>query len=153
MKSTFFTAALVLALAIFQTTTAATFADNVAVKVDRDAHGVAYNPILCHEVNQCGCHVGHAQCSRCPDDKGSKNKHNSVCWCSGLPHGLGIHGRECNPSKNGGPFKIDVDTGGNQYTPIKCDPHYNSCGCSRGHAECSKCPFDNGSQFKHENVW
>lgn len=73
-----------------------------AVFADTDPSGTPYNPILCDSVAECECSgVGNVQCSKCPDDGGSSNVNNNVCWCSNVP-GVAT-GNECNPLKSNGP--------------------------------------------------
>lgn len=61
-----------------------------------------YIPILCESVGECSCPAaGEAQCSKCPDDGGSPNVDNDVCWCSDVPSKESRV--ECNPLKINGP--------------------------------------------------
>lgn len=78
---------------------------------------VPYNPILCGSVTECGCSgPGNVQCSPCPDDGGSPNVNNDVCWCSDLPFGgTGGQGNECNPLKLNGPQA--AQPGGSEAAP------------------------------------
>lgn len=74
------------------------------------ADDVPYEPILCGAVSECNCTgAGDAQCSKCPDDGGSANVNNDVCWCSGVPS-TGT-GNECNPLKTNGPGKKNGSCG------------------------------------------
>lgn len=79
---------------------------------DIDSTRREYRPLRCYRKNQCACQGrGEPQCSWCPDDGGSKNKYNNVCWCKGIYWGwngkfLGSHGNECNQFKEGGPSQI-----------------------------------------------
>lgn len=70
---------------------------------------VPYNPVLCNAVSECSCLSGDAQCSKCPDDAGSSNVNNDVCWCSGIQSTA--TGNECNPLKANGPQKKESSCG------------------------------------------
>lgn len=79
-----------------------------------DNTGTEYRPFRCTRPSQCLCRgIGDAQCSRCPDDKGSKYKNENVCWCKGvMPTKRGSlqgeghrEGNECSPIKPNGPMR------------------------------------------------
>lgn len=64
-----------------------------------DDQGYVYNPLQCSHQRDCGCQIGRAVCSKCPNDKGSSFQHLKVCWCTDYGGG-----DECNPLKPHGPF-------------------------------------------------
>lgn len=119
--------------------------------VDFDENNVPYEPILCGGARECGCSgAGTARCSVCPDDQGSQNRLNDVCWCEGTS--ISQTGNECNPLKVDAPFKRGDSESVTEYQPILCEGAAE-CGCSGGGGvQCSKCPDDGSSPNMGDSV-